>query len=109
MSKSSFWFSGFPLYLQQYNETFTVHYIEIYIMLRNNEALVYLVIVLVSCSKELYLEVMGYYFSVLQRPFGTDLGLITAEDDLDKKLTEAEAYFKLFTEQVKVRIQCVKS
>jgi hypothetical protein len=52
---------------------------------------------------------MGYYFSVLQRPFGTDLGLITAEDDLDKKLTEAEAYFKLFTEQVKVRIQCVKS
>ncbi|CAB4026774.1 Hypothetical predicted protein, partial [Paramuricea clavata] len=45
--------------------------------------------------------VMTHSHSGLRRPFGTDLGLITAEDDLDKKLTEAEAYFKLFTEQVK--------
>ena len=42
--------------------------------------------------------------SIFQRPFGTDLGLVTAEDDLEKKLTEAEAYFKLFTEQVKVSV-----
>ncbi|XP_028404768.1 oxysterol-binding protein-related protein 9-like [Dendronephthya gigantea] len=45
--------------------------------------------------------VMKHSHSGLRRPFGTDLGLITSEDDLDKKLTEAEAYFKLFTEQVK--------